>query len=49
VFGRRGSRPFNIVEMHSLYNDDKGEPWFVDDDALTAPAEAPRDARTTAR
>jgi hypothetical protein len=35
--------------MHSLYLDDKGEPWFVDDEALSAPAESLRDPRTTAR
>ena len=32
VFGRRGARPFNATEMHSLYLDEQGEPWFVDDD-----------------
>jgi hypothetical protein len=32
VFGRRGARPFSSAEMQRLYLDDKGEPWFVDDD-----------------
>ena len=49
VFGRRGSRPFNLVEMHSLYLDDKGDPWFVDDDAPLVTPETQRDFRTTAR
>ena len=49
VFGRRGARPFNLTEMHSLYLDEKGEPWFVDDDAVSAPAETQRDFRTTTR
>jgi hypothetical protein len=31
VFGRRGSRPFNLQEMRRLYLDDEGEPWFVED------------------
>ena len=30
VFGRLGSRPFTLEEMHRLYLD-HGEPWFVDD------------------
>jgi hypothetical protein len=34
VFGRRGARPFTIPEMHSLYLDEKGDPWFVDDDLI---------------
>jgi hypothetical protein len=32
VFGRRGARPFTLSEMHELYLDEQGEPWFVDDD-----------------
>jgi hypothetical protein len=32
VFGRRGSRPFSISEMHRLYLNEKGEPWFVEDE-----------------
>jgi len=32
VFGRRGSRPFTAAEMHGLYLDEKGEPWFVEDE-----------------
>jgi hypothetical protein len=32
VFGRIGSRPFNLKEMQQLYLDDKGEPWFVTDE-----------------
>jgi hypothetical protein len=35
VFGRRGARPFTVSEMHGLYLDEKGEPWFVEDDAKT--------------
>jgi len=31
VFGRRGSRPFNLQEMQRLYLDSEGEPWFVED------------------
>jgi hypothetical protein len=34
VFGRRGSRPFNVSEMHGLYLNEKGEPWFVEDDVV---------------
>jgi hypothetical protein len=34
VFGRRGSRPFTASEMHSLYLDENGNPWFVDDEAI---------------
>ena len=29
VFGRVGSRPFNLEEMRRLYLDADGEPWFV--------------------
>ena len=29
VFGRVGSRPFNLQEMQELYLDDDGNPWFV--------------------
>ena len=32
VFGRIGSRPFNLEEMQQLYLDDDGNPWFVTDD-----------------
>ena len=32
VFGRIGSRPFNLKEMQRLYMDKTGAPWFVDDD-----------------
>lgn len=31
VFGRRGSRPFNLREMQGMYLDERGEPWFVED------------------
>ena len=31
VFGRRGARPFNGVEMRRLYLDQNGEPWYVQD------------------
>jgi hypothetical protein len=33
VFGRKGSRPLNLEEMHRLYLDTSGKPWFVSDDA----------------
>ena len=29
IFGRIGSRPFNLEEMQKLYLDENGEPWFV--------------------
>ena len=31
VFGRIGSRPFNLEEMQKLYLDRDGKPWFVND------------------
>ena len=31
VFGRLGSRPFNLPEMQRLYLDKDGKPWFVTD------------------
>ena len=31
IFGRLGSRPFNLAEMQKLYLDQSGQPWFVDD------------------
>jgi hypothetical protein len=31
VFGRLGSRPFNLEEMQRLYLDNAGKPWYVDD------------------
>ncbi|MGH9242586.1 MAG: hypothetical protein ACRD3G_31440, partial [Vicinamibacterales bacterium] len=31
VFGRIGSRPFNLEEMQELYLDNKGNPWYVTD------------------
>ena len=31
VFGRIGSRPFNLQEMQELYLDNKGNPWYVTD------------------
>jgi hypothetical protein len=42
VFGRRGSRPFNLAEMRRLYLDEDGEPWFVDDAPPQARAEVKR-------
>jgi hypothetical protein len=33
VFGRRGARPLSLDEMRKLYLDDKGQPWYVSDDA----------------
>ena len=32
VFGRLGSRPFNLEEMQELYLDDAGRPWTVTDE-----------------
>ena len=34
VFGRRGARPFNLKEMQGLYLDERGEPWFVQDNEV---------------
>ena len=31
VFGRIGSRPFNLKEMQNLYIDKSGKPWFTSD------------------
>ncbi|MEZ5598871.1 MAG: multiheme c-type cytochrome, partial [Pseudomonadales bacterium] len=31
VFGRRGARPLNQEEMHKLYLDKDGKPWYVED------------------
>jgi len=31
VFGRIGSRPFNLEEMRRLYLNKNGQPWFVND------------------
>ena len=31
VFGRLGSRPFNLEEMQKLYLNSAGRPWYVDD------------------
>lgn len=31
VFGRIGSRPFTLDEMHKLYLDPAGNPWFVNE------------------
>ena len=32
VFGRRGSRPLNLLEMRKLFLDDSGKPWYVTDE-----------------
>jgi hypothetical protein len=32
IFGRIGSRPFNLDEMQRLYLNASGSPWFVTDD-----------------
>ena len=37
VFGRRGSRPFTLPEMHRLYLKD-GKPWFVSNAMPAVPA-----------
>jgi hypothetical protein len=39
VFGRRGSRPFNLQEMRRLYLDDDGEPWYVEDEPIAKQAQ----------
>jgi hypothetical protein len=39
VFGRRGSRPFNLQEMQRLYLNDDGEPWYVEDEPVTKQAQ----------
>ena len=31
VFGRRGSRPLNLVEMRKFYLDAQSKPWYVTD------------------
>lgn len=31
IFGRIGSRPFNMKEMQKLYMNDEGAPWFTQD------------------
>ena len=31
VFGRKGARPLNKEEMESMYLDEQGNPWFVED------------------
>lgn len=36
IFGRIGSRPFNLEEMQKLYLKADGQPWFVND-AVTGP------------
>jgi hypothetical protein len=46
VFGRIGSRPFNLEEMRQLYMRDDGTPWYVsndvDDWSTTTEKSAPR-------
>ena len=32
IFGRIGSRPFNLEEQRAFYLDDSGDPWFVTDE-----------------
>lgn len=32
VFGRKGSRPLTLDEMHKLYLDAEGNPWYVEDE-----------------
>jgi hypothetical protein len=31
VFGRRGSRPLNLLEMRKMFLDREGKPWYVED------------------
>ena len=35
IFGRIGSRPFNLKEMQQLYLDEHGDPYYVSDDVTT--------------
>jgi hypothetical protein len=42
VFGRIGSRPFNLEEMRKLYLDKAGKPWFVSDAPGVPDPGAPR-------
>ena len=37
VFGRIGSRPFNLEEMQRLYLEDSGRVWTVSEDPTTQP------------
>jgi hypothetical protein len=46
VFGRRGSRPFTAPEQRLLYLNEKGDPWFVEDDAGAAPARTTSNTRS---
>ena len=48
VFGRRGSGPLTLDEMHRMYLDAQGNPWEVKDSVPRAPNGAPGSA-TTAR
>ena len=49
VFGRRGARPLNRVEMRSLYiHSNTGQPYGVADDAGEQPRSAPSSASATA-
>ncbi|MCB2052629.1 MAG: hypothetical protein KDE35_00115 [Geminicoccaceae bacterium] len=36
IFGRLGSRPFNLEEQRAFYLDARGEPWFVTDEVQEA-------------
>ena len=58
VFGRLGSRPFNLPEMQKLYLDRKGALWTVEDDLkmneflgprTTASSSVPSDLETVRR
>jgi len=45
VFGRIGSRPFNVEEMQKMYLNPDGAPWFVSDAVDTALRREPKAAR----
>ena len=48
VFGRIGSRPFNLEEQRKLYLDRDGNPWFVtDEDEGSQLSQEPAPAQTT--
>jgi hypothetical protein len=40
VFGRHGSRPFNLEEMRKLFLDKDNKPWFVSDAITGGPSAA---------
>jgi len=45
VFGRIGSRPFNVEEMQKMYMNPDGTPWFVSDAVDTPLRRGPKAAK----